>query len=251
MDNAFRQELEQFQSYTAELQGMLSGIQGSRPERAEGSDAQGAVQVRVGGDGLPQDITAASDWGKRCKSGGLGMAVVEAAHNAHSELMDTWSQGFPSGPWDASPGRGNMGAAPASRAEAHGTPVPEERDTRYVISRPLDQLVEDVISSLSAANSFEIAPDEAAQASGSDPAGRVTITLTPASLASCDVDASWAAKASVTQINRALGEALADARSALARSSVSEQAEGEGQKLDGLLDEAMAALRDPSRLNNL
>ncbi|MEW9519396.1 hypothetical protein [Streptomyces tubercidicus] len=251
MDNAFRQELEQFQSYTSELQGMLSGLRESRPDGAEASDAQGAVRIRLDSDGLPQDITAASDWGKRCKSGGLGMAVVEAAHNAHSELMDRWSQNLPSGPWSTSPGMGNMGAAPASRAEAHGTPVREERDTRYVISRPLDQLVEDVISSLSAASNFETALDEGAQASGSDPAGRVTITLTPASLASCDVDASWAANTSVIQINRALGEALADARSALARNSVSERAAGEGRKLDGLLDEAMAILRDPSRLDNI
>ncbi|MFE1173557.1 hypothetical protein [Streptomyces sp. NPDC058773] len=105
MDNAFRQELEQFQSYTAELQGMLSGLQGSCPERAEASDAQGAVQVRVDGGGLPQSITAASDWGKRCKPDGLGMAVVEAARHAHSALMDTWSQNLPSGPWDALPVR--------------------------------------------------------------------------------------------------------------------------------------------------
>lgn len=251
MDNAFRQDLEQFQSYSAELQGMLSGLQGSRPERAEASDAQGAVRVRVDGDGLPQDITAASDWERRCKAGGLGAAVVEAAHNARSELMDTWSQNLPSGPWGTSPGMGNMGAAPASRAEAQGTPVPEERDTRYVFSRPLDQLVEDAISSLSAAGNFETSLDQEARASGSDPAGRVTISLTPASLASCDVDASWAAKASVIQINRALGEALADARSALARSSVSERAAGEGRQLDGLIDEAMAVLRDPRRLNNL
>ncbi|MFH8573770.1 hypothetical protein [Streptomyces sp. NPDC017993] len=251
MNNAFRQELEQFQSYTAELQGLLSGLQGSRPEKAEGSDAQGAVRVKVDGDGLPQDITAASDWGKRCKPDGLGTAVADAAHNAHSELMDTWSQNLPSGPWDASSGTGHMSTASASRAETHGTPGREERDTRYVISRPLDQFVEDAISSLSAAGNFEIALDQGAQASGSDPAGRVTITLTPASLASCDVDASWAAKASVIQINRALSEALTDARSALARSSVSERAEGEGRKLDGLIDEAMAVLRDPRRLNNL
>ncbi|MFG2532345.1 hypothetical protein [Streptomyces sp. NPDC048516] len=251
MDNTFRQELEQFQSYTAELQGMLSGLQGSRPERAEASDAQGAVRVRVSGDGLPQEITAASDWGKRCKSGGLGMAVVEAARNAHSELMDTWSQNLPSGPWDAGPGMGNVGGAPASRTGTTGTSAPEERDTRYVISRPLDQLVEDAISSLSSAGNFDTALDQEAPASGSDPAGRVTITLTPASLTSCDVEAGWAANASVTQINRALGEALADARSALAHSSVSEQAEGEGRKLDGLIDEAMAALSDPRRLNNL
>ncbi|PBC83040.1 MULTISPECIES: ATP-binding protein [unclassified Streptomyces] len=251
MDNTFRQELEKFQSYTAELQGMLSGLQGSRPERAEASDAQGAVRVRVDGGGIPQEITAAADWGKRCKSGGLGMAVVEAARSAHSALMDTWSQNLPHGPWSTSPGRGNVGGDPASRTETPGTSAPEERDTRYVISRPLDQLVEDAISSLSAAGNFDTALGQEAPASGSDPAGRVTITLTPASLTSCDVEPSWAANASVIQINRALGEALADARSALALSSVSEQAEGEGRKLDGLIDEAMAALRDPRRLNNL
>ncbi|MFE3885180.1 hypothetical protein ACFXPQ_20120 [Streptomyces lydicus] len=120
-----------------------------------------------------------------------------------------------------------------------------------MISRPLDQLVEDAISSLSAAGNFDTAPDHEAQASGSDPAGHVTIALTPASLTSCDVDASWAANTSVIQINRALGEALADARSALAHSSVSERAAGEGRRLDGLIDEAMAVLRDPGRLNNL
>jgi hypothetical protein len=251
MENVFRQELEKFQNDAAELQGMLSDLAGSRPDGAEAADAQGAVRVRVGGDGLPKDITVASDWERRCKTGGLGMAVVEAARNATHDLMNSWSQDLPSGPWDSSSGMGTMGAAPASRPNALGIPVPPERDTRYVISRPLDQFVEDVISSLSAAGNFETVLDQGAQASGSDRAGRVTVTLTPASLASCDVDESWAAGASVAQINRALGEALADARSALVRSSASEQAAGEGRRLDGLIDEAMAALRDPGRLNNL
>ncbi|MFG2895232.1 hypothetical protein [Streptomyces sp. NPDC048248] len=120
-----------------------------------------------------------------------------------------------------------------------------------MISRPLDQLVEDAISSLSAAGNFDTALDQGVQASGSDPAGHVTITLTPASLTSCEVKASWAEKASVIQINRALDEALADARSALARTSISERAAGEGPRLDGLIDEALAVLRDPRRLNNL
>ncbi|MFH8572907.1 hypothetical protein [Streptomyces sp. NPDC017993] len=109
MDNMFREELEKFQNDAAELQGMLSDLAGSRPDGAEAADAQGSARVRVGGDGLPKDITAASDWERRCKTGGLGTAVVEAARNATHDLMNSWSQDLPTGPWDSSSGMGTMG----------------------------------------------------------------------------------------------------------------------------------------------
>lgn len=250
MDERFSQELARFQQTAVQLQEVISAAQRQLPETAHGSDPQGAVEVRVDRNGLPELISASRDWHRRCKPELLGAAVTDAYTAAATELMSAWSQGLASSDWAArvdevdrtATGR-PPGAAPNTVAET----LPH-KDWQHVVARPLDQVAEDVIASFSQLEALDAGAGHAGQATGRDAGRHVAITLSPGSLSSCEVDAEWAAKQSSIGLNHKLEEALADARYALSRAEAAARGAGSQQQLSSLLDETMAILHDPRRI---
>ncbi|MFC4495914.1 hypothetical protein ACFPA8_17475 [Streptomyces ovatisporus] len=84
--------LRNFQQYTAGLQGILQEVQRGMPSGTEGRDAGGAVTVRLGSDGLPETVTFARDWARKCGPEAIGGAVTEAYGAAMSASMEAMQQ---------------------------------------------------------------------------------------------------------------------------------------------------------------
>lgn len=246
MDNKFLEELGQFQQHASRLQAVVSQMNSDLPEAADGRDAHGAVEVRVRNDGLPQRIAAASDWQRRCGPEQLGAAVVDACGAAAFALISAWSRGLASRDWRAGASGVNSPAAVGPFDEA--SPMlgqSHERDRRQVVARPLDEVAEDVIASLTHLDNPAADAGEGVPVRGSDAGRHVSITLSPGSLSACEVDSEWARKQSSFRLNRAIEEARRDAHNALRQSQASDSMAGSQQQLSSLLDEAMATLHDP------
>ncbi|MET8956720.1 hypothetical protein ACWEQN_35875 [Streptomyces sp. NPDC004129] len=245
------QELQLFQQYTSQLHGLIARIQEDMPQSAEGEDAQGAVRVRVGQDGLPESVAAVRDWQRRRGPEQIGGAVVEAYGSTVAELMSAQSQVLSSSGWrERADGLQQDTNSSQSSADLTQPPEVSQRDLRHVVPRSIDEVAEEMISSFDDLTRQDPAAVERIQVQGSDSTGRVTMTLSPGSLAGCAVDPGWAAKQSAVGLNRAFDEALRDARSALTRAVEANTAGGENRQLDTLLDEALAILSDPRRITD-
>ncbi|WFB07107.1 hypothetical protein LRS74_08620 [Streptomyces sp. LX-29] len=260
-DDIFR-ELQKFQDYMRNLQQFMSDINSLTPERAEGMDAQGAVRVRLGTKGLPESIDVASDWQRRQDPESIGQAVVEAYGSAMSDWMERWSRSLTDMGWERRAERvgdlrGALGSAPAASTysgsgAAFGLPPAgmPERDLRHVVPRPLDQVMEDVLTGfdmLEGASEDSFAPPEV---KGESAGRRVSITLSQHGLVSCEVDPQWAAQQTAVRLGKALDEALAQA---LTKAEQSESAGAAGLAnlhLSGVMDEALAILNNPQRFLN-
>ncbi|MGN5632676.1 hypothetical protein [Streptomyces sp. AC154] len=240
------QELKQFQEYANKMQQLMSEVRDQMPEYADGEDAQGAVRVRMIAGGIPESIKVASDWQRRQPPENLGAAVVEAYGSALSEWMERWSGGLEQADWEA---RAHQLDGSLDQSASAGTPPvsPEsfERDVRYVVPRPLDEVAEDVLTAFDVVERQDPESSPQPEVMGDSASRRVVITLGSQGLVSCEVEPEWAVQQSVVRLNQALDDALADAR---ARSS---SAESGGQdaiadlNLGGLLDEAMAIMKNP------
>ncbi|WP_168712313.1 YbaB/EbfC family nucleoid-associated protein [Streptomyces sp. A1277] len=240
------QDLQQFQEYMNKMQELMSEVREQMPQSAEGEDAQGAVKVRLMAGGIPDSITVASDWQRRQPPESLGAAVVEAYGSALSEWMERWSGGLAQSNWEARAQEieGSLDRpAPAEAASAH--PEAFERDVRHVVSRPIEEVAEDVLTAFDVVE--RQGPEAYAQpeVSGDSAARRVVITLGPQGVTSCAVEPEWAARQSVVRLNQAFAEALADARAKLSSAETSGPDAVADLNLGGLLDEAMAIMKNP------
>lgn len=246
MDDRFLQEMSELQQHASQLQAIFSQMRNSLPEEAVGRDERGTIQVRVGTTGLPRRIAATAGWQLRCRPDALGTAVSEAYSDATARLMKAWSERLPPHAWQEQAATRSPGADPASGAAASKIDVQElERPSRPATARPLDELVEDVLSRCDDVDRLDASGPEEARATGTDRARRVSVSLSPGGFTSCEVDARWADGKTTSRLNRAFGEALAEALSALAR--VDGTAEGEDLKgqLDALFGEALHRLENP------
>ncbi|MEU2250121.1 hypothetical protein [Streptomyces sp. NPDC019224] len=252
MDQEFLAGLQQFQQQAQNLQNLMTDMQNRMPQGGEGTDAQGAVTVRLAADGLPESIKAVSDWQRRQGPEAIGAAVVDAYGAAMSAQMEGVARAFDQADWQAKAEQVDRslavpGPSPAtdSPAVTAGPPAP---DLRYVVPRSLEEVTEDALSALDAVEQMATTAVEPVRAVGRSTAHRVVITVTRGALLSCEVDPQWAAKQTSIGLNQAWEEALADARSEL---SELEAAAGDGAgrlQLDSLLNEALAILSDPRRL---
>lgn len=248
MDERLLQELAKFQQTATQIQEVIGSLQSHQPEGASGSDAQGAVEVRIGRDGLPEHISASSDWHRRRRPEALGAAVAEACEAAASELMSVWSQGLMQSDWDRKVDEVHRTTVGQPFGTASAVPDAAQRDWQRVVARPLDQLAEDVIASLTQLSSPDTRAADSGRATGTDSGRNVSITLSHGSLSSCEVDAAWAKNQSSVGLNRAFNEALTHARTALRETDTADAAAGSRQHASSLLDEAMAILSDPRRI---
>ncbi|SCK25787.1 YbaB/EbfC DNA-binding family protein [Streptomyces sp. WMMB 714] len=335
--------LRNFQQYTAGLQGLLQEVQRGMPPGAEGRDAGGAVTVRLGGDGLPETVTFARDWPRKCEPEALGNAVTEAYGAAMSasmaamqramegmdlqgraeELRQEMERGDGAAPRSSTSGRdagaGPFGGDPGAPGQAPGgdpgapswtgggdpgapswtgggdpgapgqapggdpgapgwapggagpmgPPVPAGppspgapgggpgddpapvdvpgRDLRFVVPRPIGEVAEEMMNAFDSVSGLNLDSLADAQVEGKDSGHRVTVVLSKGNFNSCRVDASWAQGKSAVALGQAVEAALSDGRAALARLEDSAGKATQDRQLDGLLDEALAILRDPKR----
>lgn len=245
MDDEFIRSLAQFQQHALNLQSMMTDMQNRMPQGAEGTDTQGAVTVRLAADGLPEFIRAASDWQRRQAPEAIGAAVSEAYGAAMSEQMTAWAQVFEDGDWQSKADQlDSQFGQPAASAVQPDIP---ERDLRYVVSRPLDQLAEDVLSAFDAVERMDETASGPAEVNGTSAARHVTLVVSKGALRSCEVDRQWAAGQSYIGLNQAFEEALGDARDKLSSIEAAAADGLAGLQVDSLLDEALAILRDPQR----
>ncbi|MEV7401577.1 hypothetical protein AB0N93_14415 [Streptomyces sp. NPDC091267] len=248
MDDEFIRGLQQFQEQALNLQSMMTDMQNRMPQGAEGTDSQGAVTVRLAADGLPEFIRAASDWQRRQDPTAVGAAVSEAYGAAMSQQMTAWSQAFEDGNWQAKADQlDSQAAQPSASAAPVKQPEIPERDLRYVISRPLDELAEDVLSAFDMVDRMGETASEPAEVEGTSAARNVTLVVSKGALRSCEVDQRWAAGQTYIGLNQAFEEALADARDKLSSTEAAGADGIAGLQVDSLLDEALAMLRNPQR----
>ncbi|MDT3398186.1 hypothetical protein RKE29_16310 [Streptomyces sp. B1866] len=246
-------ELSQFQGYTQKLQRLISELQNTAPQHAEGTDAQGAVTVRLHPDGLPESISVASDWQRRRRPDDIGPAVVEAFEAAMNERLERWSRTLQQSGWEARaeqldrsvPDTFSSGRAPAESPVILGT------NPRNVVPRRLDEVAEELLTLFGTIGQSDTEDGGTPEVTGTSAGRRVSITVTRGAVAFCAVDTEWAGRQSSVRLNQAFGEALSDARSRLDSTVAETGGTGPARQLDGLLSEAMTILADPSRYTGL
>ncbi|WP_327349604.1 MULTISPECIES: hypothetical protein [unclassified Streptomyces] len=252
MDEEFISGLQQFQQHALKLQNMMTDMQNQMPQGVEGTDAQGAVAIRLASDGLPEFIKAASDWQRRQPPEAIGAVVSEAYGAAMSAQMEGLSRAFADADWRAKADQVDdsfaaSGPSVAAETSSATTGLPEP-DLRYVVPRSLDEVTEDALSAFSTVEQLAAAVPEPVRATGRSTAHRVVLTVTKGALLSCEVDPQWAARQTSIGLNQAFDEALADARDKLSTLEAAAEDGAANLQLGGLLNEALAILSDPRRL---
>lgn len=254
MNEEFIQGLQQFQQHALKLQNMMTDMQNQMPQGVEGTDAQGAVTIRLAPDGLPEFIKAASDWQRRQAPEVIGAVVSEAYGAAMSAHMQGLSRAFENSGWQAKADQVDVlfatsGSSAAAETSSTTTGLPGP-DLRYVVPRSLEEVTEDALSAFSAVEQLAVAAPEPAEATGTSTAHRVVLTVTKGALLSCDVEPQWAARQSSIGLNQAFEEALADAREKHSTLQAVAEDGAANLQLGGLLNEALAILSDPRRLSD-
>ncbi|MFI2666695.1 hypothetical protein [Micromonospora carbonacea] len=236
MSDEILDKLRRLHQYTADLNGLLASVQAQAPpEEATGTDPSGAVQVKLGPDGLPTDIRVMSGWQPRVEPQDLGQAVLAAFQAAVAEGQRAWSEGFDGASWLAEAERVERRAEDRYEGEALA-PLPPAP----VYGQPRDPLAmtEDVLKALQAVRTRGVQPP--APASGRNRERTVSITLSPGGLQGCEIEPRWAAREGAAGVNSGLSEALAQAHAVLRGQAA--QGEAEAANLDALAREALATL---------
>ncbi|GAA0702695.1 hypothetical protein GCM10009548_89750 [Streptomyces malaysiensis subsp. malaysiensis] len=240
-------EMLQFQQHAQQLQQLMSDMRHHMPRRSEGTDAQGAVTVQLGADGLPEAIKVASDWQRRQAPEMIGSAVVEAFGSAMSDRMERWSRAVQQSDWEARTEQfdRDVPATFTGGAAAASPPQMPERDLRYVLPRPLDEVAEDMLAALDSVDALDADSSDRVEATGLSSGRKVALTVTKGALLSCEIDPQWASAQSSVRMNQALAEALKSAHAKLREAEAARESGPTGPHLDGLFDEALAILKNP------
>ncbi|MGI5338519.1 hypothetical protein ACQEVS_14495 [Streptomyces sp. CA-181903] len=243
-------DLHQAREHILGIQRLMADMREQVPREVTGSDPQGAVTVRLAGDGLPERVAFATDWQRRQAPDALDAAVTAAYESALRERLEGWSRSLEGTDWERRAERLDAAspftaAAPGGAAESAGAP-PElpELDLRHVLPRRLDEVAEEMLSLFDLDAITGPAAAEPETFTGRSAGGQVSVTVAQGSLVSCSVDPAWADGRSAVRLNQALAEALADARDRLAAGASRGPS---APQLDGLFKEAMAILADPAR----
>jgi len=236
-------ELQQIQRYAAGLHDLLAKAKAQAPRQAEGTDRSGAVRVVLGPDGFPETIRVDGGWQRRLSAAAFGGAVGEAFSAATGDRVAAWTTTLRQQGWQAGVDR-LRGDVDRGRSTPGATPPAVRRGVRPVRPRPLDAVAEDVIKAFDTVDELA-APPAPASGTGSAAAGRLSLTLSASGGLSCAADAQWVSRCSAAALMTALSEALQAARTDLARISADTSASNTTARLDGLLDEAFALLKNP------
>ncbi|MEU4814886.1 YbaB/EbfC family nucleoid-associated protein [Micromonospora aurantiaca] len=224
--------LAAIQRQAAELRSAVSAIQSQpQPQEGRGTDPGGWVSVTVEARGLPSRIEVRTGWQRQVAPEELGALVMAASAEALSDLTRAWSESV-----DVDPLRSDVRSAYPDGQEPAASTL--QRAAVYGHSRDPLALTEEILAALKAA---QTSPDDAEPSGrGSGGNSAVTITLGSGGLSSCTIDARWAAQHGASGLNRALVEALSDARQAL--NEQAERRRADAQNLTDLMNDALATL---------
>lgn len=229
-------DLERVQRQALAVRGMLDSAEAESvpPARAVGTDRSGAITVVLGADGLPDSLRAAPDWERKIHPEQFAPAVDEASNAASAGQMNATAEAL-----RRIRGRG--------QADPGQVPPAAGRGPRRAEPRPLNALVEDALKLFAEAEQFR--PPRPAQGTGHAAGGRLSVTLFAGGGVSCSADPQWVAGKPATMLSDAFGEAVSQARTALARARpAAASTASPAVALQGVFDEVMALLQDPSRL---
>lgn len=232
MDDELIGELRESAARDAQAYARLKAVTDAAPEATETADEREVVMVRMGGDGLPEQIFFAADWREYCPAGQLATAVMDAAARAAESFAVAWR--------DALSGQETRAAA--------AVPPPEDDPVEpSPHPRRLDELAEDVIAQLHAAvtASRNLNP-EPVEAVGEDRSRRVRLTLSSAGMTHCQIDPGWARSQPATRLGQAFQQALRDGRRRMKKNAA--PVGRRTQQTDRVFGEVMAYLSDPRLL---
>lgn len=249
-------DLAQLQSYAARFQSLLQDARASAPETAQGSDRTGAVTLTVGQDGLPLSIRVGADWAGKIRPTAFGDAVLGAFQAALGERMAAWVSALERDGWQAKVGRleselATTGAATQDPAAPGVIPPAFRRPPASPRPRPLEVVVEDALRTFDAVERYTPPPPASVQAQGRAAGGKFTLTVSQEGLVACVADPRWVAGQTPATLANTFGQAIAEARAALAKSmaaTVQTAPANPADRLKDLFSETMALLGDPQRL---
>lgn len=231
MDHDALARLGQLQARVSEFGQLASRLSAAIPKQAAGCDASGCVRVVLDRDGLPSAIEIQAGWQQRLRPAGLAAAVVDANAEAIRQAMIAFANELGDGQWWAQRARLDEGVPQSSGVDAAHQPPGTARE--------LAHLTEDILkASLAVRRPRGPGPE---RIDGSDPSRHVTVTLGPAGLVGCSIDAWWAARRDGKTIAGALLRALRDAKSTMPPRPAP------GTDLDDLIGDALATLRAVTR----
>ncbi len=239
MNDDLPMQFAQLQHYASALNELMTAAQAHAPAHSTGADQTGAVRVAIDRDGLPESFHVENDWGRRIEPESFGTAVMDAFQAAISDRMRKWSQALAADGWRDRADRLRQGEpAPGQVPPAFRKPAPVDRP------RPIGVVAEDMFKAFDRVTAAPSTPADTT-ACGSDPSGKLTITLSQTGMTACTADERWTADQTAARLMNALSHALRAARQELrAKPATVPPASG----LDGLLAEVMTILQDPRHL---
>jgi hypothetical protein len=265
-------QLQELQDQATQLDGMLEAAQVR--QRVDGNDHSRGVTIGLAEDGLPEVVRVSADWLTRIGCAGLTAAVVDAARDASERRAVIWSQrlhelqrqaderaGLGTVPPAAVPSA-TVPSATVPSATAPSAIAPSAFDRLHLAAGGgtgqaplpltvmastapgsrlprLDVLAEMAIQELHTVT--QLAPSAFAPATGvgTDTGRNLSVTLSQAGLISCAAPENWLARQSGAALGSALTEAVAAARTDLARALAEP---GPSARLDDILTDALAVL---------
>ncbi|WP_460352000.1 hypothetical protein [Actinoallomurus acanthiterrae] len=210
-------------------------------------DDAAAVRVFLDRNGLPERIQIVSDWRDRVGPEKLGDAVVYAFRAAVDNRVAVWADALREAGWyDKANRLKRYLSSPASSMPSDKLPAAFHRDKKETVPRTLEDLTEEFIQAADKISEAPALPGSVRRKSTGWSIGRkACLVLDANGIKSCVIDLQWASARSGSEVSKALGEALAAARSSLAK-NLSTRYSVAG--LEDLLGSAMDLLADPRRL---
>lgn len=240
MTDDLLRELSRLRQRAAGLTELINTAQSAAPKTVTATDRSGTVHVTLGPDGLPEKFRVDQYWQRHVQPEKLGGVILEAFESAMSQRLATWARTLEDEGWQTRFNRLRAAAPP----DGHVPPA-LARPRPSVAPRSLDALAEDMIRAVGGALGVAEATPRAARGTGIDRSGKLTLTVSASGLVSCVVKTRWAARQTGTVLTNALTQALAAAKSDLARNH---GGPASGADLNGLAGEAMTLLNDPKRM---
>lgn len=239
-------ELATLQLHVSAIHRLIAGAFEKAPRRSDGMDDAAAVRVFLDRNGLPERIQIVSDWRDRVGPDKLGDAVVYAFRAAVDDRVTVWADALREAGWHDKANRlKRYLSSPASSMPSDKLPAAFQRDKKGAVPRTLEDVTEEFIRAADNISEAPALPGRVRRKSTGWSIGRkACLVLDANGIKACVIDRQWASARTGSEISKALGEALAAARSSLAK-NLSARYSPVG--LEDLLGSALGLLANPGQ----
>jgi hypothetical protein len=211
MSEDFLGKLRRVQQEADDLRDLMAALRAHAPQGADGSDSTAQVWVSIGADGLPTAIRVESAWRGRLGPESVGQAVLDAFTAAVASCMRAWDEALDAMSWRSRIAGLEVQAEPSRDGDGQGMSSPMAR-----VFEPVRDAAEVAEDALRAAGRLrKQATGEPPVGVGTDPSGKVSVTLSRAGLQACSVQTAWASRQDGRTLTTALTTALRKARTEL------------------------------------